>query len=245
MATNPRFVSDVIRIMRIGLGRRNENDPDSSDSTLLSYLNDFISLTMSDDVKLFEHFGTLTFTIDETTSTNPSVVNGVVTFNDVGADTDFVNISSEAYISLLDPENNSVSWNALPIYQDPGEFFAIWGINNEEILIPGYPTMMLYYGNEFTFRTIPQTSYLIKIYGYKKNSNFAADEDGGPVIDQEIQYDYWLRYLAYGAMLNYATDYRYQPETLAGIQKGYARERKLMLTHTHNQIKLSRAFPRF
>lgn len=227
-----RAVSDVLRIMRIAIGRRNENDPDSNDDTLLRYVNDFVSLTMSDDVKLFEQFGTLSFTIDESNTT------GVYTFNDVGADTDFVNLSQEAYISLLDPVDNSVSWNALPIYQDPGEFFAIWGINNDEILIPGYPTGMLYYGREFTFRTIPQTSYLVKIYGYKKLPDF-EDEN------EELQTDLWLRYIAYGAALNYAQDFRYEDSALNKIKMGFQRERKLRLTNTHNQIKTSRCLPRF
>ena len=128
MAQGNRTVNNVLTLIRVILGRRNENDPDSSDSKLFDYLNDFISLTMSNDVKLFEQFGTLSFIIDETNTT------GVYTFNDVGATFDFVNISLECYISLLDPVNNSVSWNYLPIYQDPGEFFAIWGINNDEIL---------------------------------------------------------------------------------------------------------------
>ncbi len=244
MAQGTRFVSDVLRIMRIALGRRNANDPDSSDETFLSYLNDFVSLTMSDDVKLFEQFSTLSFTIDETNTT------GVYTFNDVGAPNDFVNISAEAFISYLDPEGSSVSWNWLPIFQDPGEFFGIWGINNEDILIPGYPTMMLYYGNEFTFRTIPNKSFLIKIYGYKKNNDYTStiDQETGETIEvgnQEIQYDYWLRYLAYGAAMNYARDYRYAPDVKAELKSDFAHERKLMLTHTHNQIKQSRAAPRF
>lgn len=226
-----RTVQQALDIMRLAIGRRNTNDPDSSDETLLNYFNDFISLTMSDDVKLFEQFGTLSFSIDETNTT------GVYTFNDVGATHEFVNISQEAYISLLDPVDNSVSWNQLPIYQNPGEFFAIWGINNDEILIPGYPTNLLYYGNEFTFRTIPNTSYLVKIYGYKKNLDLQNDAN--------LPYDYWLRYLAYGAANNYAQDYRYESQAKAQIEKGYARERKLMLTHTHNQIKMSRACPNF
>lgn len=227
-----RYVQDALRIMRIAIGRRNENDPDASDETLFRYLNDFVSLSMPNDTKLFESFGTLSFVIDESNTT------GVYTFNEVGADTDFINISQEAYISLLDPVNNSVSWNQLPIYQNPGEFFAIWGINNDEILIPGYPTMMLYYGNEFTFRTIPQTSYLVKIYGYKKNADF-------PDPDVELPFDYWLRYIAYGAAVNYARDYRYEPSQLQAIESTFYKERALQLTHTHNQVKMSRAMPRF
>lgn len=227
-----RFVQDALDIMRIAVGRRNENDPDSSDELFLRYLNDFVSLSMPNDTKLFESFGTLSFTIDETNTT------GVYTFNDVGADAEFMNLSQEAFISLLDPINNSVSWNQLPIYQDPGEFFTIWGINNDEILIPGYPTMMLYYGNEFTFRTIPQTSYLVKIYGYKKNFDY-------PNPDVTLNFDYWLRYVAYGAAVNYARDFRYEAQARSMIEATFKSERKLQLTHTHNQIKMARAMPRF
>lgn len=232
MALNSRSVQDTLDLMRIILGRRNENDPDASDEILLRYLNDFYSLSMPNDTKLFESFGTLSFTIDETNTT------GVYTFNDVGADSDFMNLSQEAYISLLDPVNNSVSWNQLPIYQNPGEFFAIWGINNEEILIPGYPTNMLYYGTELTFRTIPNTAYLVKIFGYKKNSDF-------PDADEPLPFDYWLRYLAYGAANNYARDFRYDAQTRAMIKESFSSERKLLLTNTHNQQKMSRPLPRF
>lgn len=227
-----RLVSDALDIMRRALGRRNSNDPDASDSILLRYLNDFVSLTQPNDTKLFESFGTLSFTIDESNTT------GVYTFNDVGASFEFMNISQEAYISLLDPVNNSVSWNQLPIFQDPGEFYAIWGINNDEILIPGYPTNLLYYGNDLVFRTIPQTAYLIKIYGYKKNIDYPS-----PNVD--LDFDYWLRYQAYGGCVNYARDFRYDERALALIEKTFASERKQMLTHTHNQIKMSRAMPRF
>lgn len=227
-----RTVQDALDIMRVAVGRRNENDPDASDDLFLSYLNNFVSLKMPNDTKLFESFGTLSFTIDESNTT------GVYTFNDVGASHEFINISQEAYISLEDPVDNSVSWNQLPIYQDPGEFFAIWGINNDEILIPGYPTMMLYYGNEFTFRTIPNTSYIVKIFGYKKNADY-------PTPDIDLDFDYWLRYVAYGAAVDYARDYRYDPESRQLIENTFKSERKNQLTHAHNQVKMSRAMPRF
>lgn len=227
-----RTVQDALDLMRIAIGRRNANDPDSSDATLLRYLNDFVSLSMPNDTKLFESFGTLTFTIDESNTT------GVYTFNDVGADQDFINISSEAYISLLDPEGSSVSWNTLPVYMDPGEFFSIWGINNEDILIKGFPTAMLFYGNEFTFRTIPDTDYMVKIYGYKKNAEFS----GG---DSDLPFDYWLRYIAYGAAVNYARDYRYEGQSRQMIETTFKSERKNMLTRSNNQIKIGRCLPRF
>lgn len=232
-----RTVSDVIAIMRTALGRKNENDPASSDSEMIKYINDFYSLTMPNDTKLIESFGTLTFTIDESNTT------GTYTFNDVGADHDFMNISQEAFISLLDPEENSISWNRLPIYQDPGEFYMIWGINNTEKLIPGYPTNLLYYGTELVFRTIPNTSYQVRIYGYKKNNDLIFDPDEAE--DVNLPFDYWLRYVAYGAAVNYARDYRYSPEAKSLIEATFKSERKQQLTHVHNQIKMARAMPRF
>ena len=219
--------------MRLALGRRNENDPDSNDPTLLQYLNDFVNLTMTDDLKVFEQFGTLQFNIDE------NVTDGVYTFNDVGASDQFSNISMEGFITLTDPPDNSVSWNRLEIYQDPGQFFDIWGVNNSEILIAGYPTQMLYYGTEMTFRTIPNTGYTVVLYGYKVVPEFS--EDGNPALP----FDYWMRYLAYGAALNYARDYRFEDSSRARLEKDFAHERKLLLTRTHNQIKNSRAQPRF
>ncbi len=188
---------------------------------------------MSDDVKLFEQFGTLSFTIDETNTT------GVYLFNDVGAGVDFTNISQEGFISLLNPPDGSISWNQLWIYQDPGIFYGTWGINNTDVLIPGYPTEMLYYGREMVFRTIPNTSYLVQIYGYKVVPEFSSA--GDPAIPQ----DYWMRYLAYGAAMNYARDYRFESDKLGLLNSAFAHERKLLLTRTHNQIKQQRAAPRF
>lgn len=228
-----RNVSDVLRIMRLAIGRRNENDPDSNDATLLGYINDFASLSMSDDIKLFEQWGTISFDIDETNTT------GVYTFPSTDTAVNFTNTSIEAIVSLKSPVDSSVSWNHLEIYQDPGRFFGYWGINNTDVLIKGFPTEMLYYGNEFTFRTIPDTTYLVHIYGYKQNPDFSAD--GNP----ELPFDYWMRYLAYGAALNYANDYRLDGSDLARIKSSFNRERGLLAARTYDQVKTQRAMPRF
>ena len=226
-------VSDCLRIMRLALGRRNENDPDSNDSTLLQYINDFVNLSMTDDVKLFEQFGTLTFQIDETNTT------GVYTFNDVGAASQFSNIGMVGFISLTDPPDKSVSWNRLAVYMDPGIFYDIWGINNTDILIKGYPTQMLFYGTEMVFRTIPNTEYTVTLYGYKIQPEFSA------VGDPALPFDYWMRYLAYGAALNYARDYRYEDASLNMISKHFSHERKYLLARTFNQRKVGRCQPQF
>ena len=227
-----RTVQNSLDLMRVILGRRNENDPDSTDELFLSYLNNFVSLSMPNDTKLFESFGTFTFTIDESSNAD-----GVYELSTEANDL-FINFSNEVLISLTDPVNNSVSWNYLPVYTNPGQFYTIWGINNEEVLISGYPTMMLYYGEQFVFRTIPNTSYTIKIYGYKKNPDF-EDEN------ENLSHDYWLRYITYGACVDYARDYRYEPQTRQMIESSFKSERKLQLTHMHNYIKLGRCQPRF
>ena len=228
-------LSDILRILRLAIGRRNANDPDASTSTLTQYINDFVNLTMTDDIKIFEQFGTLTFSIDENDTT------GVITFDEANAEngTEFSNIGMEGFITLTDPPEGSVSWNRLEIYQDPGIFFDEWGVNNTDVLIAGYPTQMLYYGTEFTFRTIPNTGYTIILYGYKLVPNFSSDGD------PEIPQAYWLRYIAYGAAKNYAADYRFAAEETARINENFSRERNLLLTRTHNQRKISRCLPRF
>lgn len=229
-----KLVSDAMNIMRLAIGKRNANDPDSTNAVLLSYISDFANLTMSDDLKIFEQFDTLTFNIGADTN------DGVYTFNDlVGVTQKFTNIS-EGFISLATPARESVSWNTLRLFQDPREFFRDWGINNEDIIIKGFPTQMLFYGNTFTFRTIPQTDveYIVNLYGYKVLAAFSSQ-------DEELPFDHWMRYLAYGGAMNYARDYRFETSTRQQLQQDLDHERNLLLTRTHNQIKLSRAKPRF
>jgi hypothetical protein len=193
---------------------------------------------MTEDVHLFEQFGTLTFQISDANTT------GVYTFNNVGATSNFSNISVEGFISLTNPPDESVSWNRLAIFMDPGVFYNIWGVNNTDVLIPGYPTQMLYYGTEMVFRTIPDTSYDVTLYGYKilePTVSPTGESTGETIIPQ----DYWMRYIGYGAACNYARDYRFAQEDVARLEKSFARERKLLLTRTHNQRKVGRAQPNF
>lgn len=224
-----RNLDDVLRIMRLAIGRRNLNDPDSNDDTLIQYVQDFLTLKMSDDLKIFENFAPFEFTIDETAT------DGIYSLED----SNFVNFTSVAFISLTDPVNGSISWNRLCWYQDPGEFYGYWGINNDDILIAGYPTDILYYNNELVLRTIPDDDYTIRIFGYKQNDELSTD--GNP----PIPYDHWLRYLAYGAALDYARDYRFENEDLSNLERNFRSERKLLLTRTHNQVKTQRCYPKF
>ena len=232
MAQGSRLVSDVLNIMRRAIMRRNTNNSDTNDAMLLSYLNDFVSLKAPNDMRIVEDFGTLSFTIDDTTT------DGVYTFNDVGASSDFMTISNEAFISLLDPVSESYSWQPLEIYRDPGEFFSYWGINNEDVITTGYPSEMLFYGNEMTFRTIPDDEYIVKIYGYKKRNNFDS-------TSEQIPYDYLLRYWAYGAALDYARDFNYSADKLAMLERIFRSEKNNIMFDIHKNVQMKGNNPSF
>lgn len=219
--------------MRLAVGRRNRNDSDSSDIVLLQYINDFISLSMTDDVKIFQNFETLVFNIGDTNES------GVYPFKDLGTFKKFSTISSEGFISRATPPGNEFSWNRLYIYFDPGIFFDKWGVNNDEVLVKGYPTEMLFYGPNLTFRTIPDQEYQVTLYAYSIYGDFLPDGD------PEIPEDYLLRYLAYGSAFQYVSDYRYEQEDIARINLIFKKEKALVLSRVHDQIKVSRGKPRF
>ena len=221
-----KTVSDAIEIMRTALGRRNQKDIDSTVDRFIGYLSDFLNLEMPNDVKLFEQFGTLKFTIGTTE------VDGVYDFNALpSANFSFSNISLEGFITPTSTGTSSVSWSPLNIFQDPIKFYEKWGVSNITILTKGFPTDMLYYGDELVFRTLPDVSYNVILYGYKRSTAVSKESES-------LSFDWWLRYAAYGAAFNYATDYRYDAKDLARLEKAFSKERKLLLTNTHNQVKL-------
>ena len=232
-----RTVTDVLTIMRRAIGRRNVNDPESTDEVLLDYVNDFYSLEMCNDTKLFESFGTVTFTIDENGPNNDGDNTGVYNIDNIVADNNFINIVQQGFITLTSQADGSTSWNELELYQNPNRFFGRWGVNNTDVLTPGYPTDLLFYGNDFTFRTIPNTSYTVILYAYIKNDDLISTDS--------LPYDWWLRYVAYGGARQYCTDYRLSNETQANVQREFNRQKTLMLTRTHNQAKKSRGAPKF
>jgi hypothetical protein len=247
-----RFVFQALNIMRLALSRRNQNDPDSSTEVFISYLSDFASLTQSDDVKLFEQFQSFDFQIQANTPVN----DGIYPFdaslpNGVGITGIYVNEALEAFIA--DEALLGYNWNPLEVYMNPFTFYDYWGPfsvgqdpndpnNNQKVLVPGFPTWMLIYQSQLVFRTVPQLghSYRVRLFNYKQNPDILISG-----VNNVIPFDYWLRYWAWGAALNYARDYRYSPESLSMIERNFYHERKLLLTRTHNQIKQGRCIPKF
>lgn len=223
-----RTVSDVLTIMRRAISR-SANDSQATDDVLLRYINDFIALKAPLSMKLANQFSTLTFTIDGTTE-------GIYTFNDLGADTNFVDVGTEAFI--YDPNATTSNWSTIGIYRDPESFYYRWGVNNETLLTTGMPTEVLFYDNQFVFRTIPDKQYSVKMYGYKFNGEY-------PEADSNIQFPYWLRWISYGAALDFATDFNYAVDKLHSLTLSYQKERKLLLLKTHGEITKQRCIPSY
>ena len=226
-----RTVQQVIAIMRRAIGRRNTEDPDSSDEILITYINDFLTLQMPNGLKLNEKFSSFEFQIDTTNTT------GIFDFPDSATSEDFINLDDSGLISAATPADNSLEWWDLCVLFDEKEFFHRWGFNNHETLVKGGPSEVLYWDNKLTFRAIQDKAYIVKLFGYKRPAAVGSSSS--------LEFDYWLRYVAYGAARDYAADFRLESEALSNIERNFGRERQLLLTRTHNQIKVDRPPPTF
>ncbi len=226
----PRKVKDVIDIFRRITSKRNPNDPDANFDVIIRYINDFYALHMNQDVHLFKIEGTLKFVIANKTET---VNDGVITFNEiVGQSSAFEYLTVSGYV-----DNND-----LVIWHNPKEFFDRWQEFDTTLLTAGMPTDMLFYGNELIFRTVPDKAYTIRIFGYKRNTIF---EETGDNVSQELPFDEWVRYIAYGAARNYAQDFNFDEERKASIKAGFMREKGILQAREHNVRKYERSIPRF
>lgn len=229
-------VSDCVDLMRVAIGRRNVSDPDSTDNVLLGYVSDFMKYTMTDDIKIVDQFETFNFEVEVTLTEH---TDGVWLFNEIVIWENYSNLEISALISLNNTPSSSLSWQQLQVTQVPSEFWATYGFNNEDVLIRGFPTVMLLDSYRIVLRAIPEdnTPYLIQMYGYTINPAVA--------LNGTLPRDYWKRYVAYGAALNYAMDFHFTAERLALLKDSFAHERKLILSRTFNQLKHNRCIPRF
>lgn len=221
-----RDVSDVLTLFRRIVARNNPNDPNANFSTMIRYINDFYAFHMNKDVHLFQLEGTLEFTIDQNST------DGVYTFNDVGAGSDFEYLTVSGFIN----DNDLIIWH------NPYEFYHRWQTFDVSELTPGMPTDMLFYGNELVFRTIPDQEYTVRIFGYKANVEF---DEGNTAGDEALPFAEWVRYIAYGAARNYSMDFNYDEARINSIKAGFIREKNILMTKQHNVVKFERSIPRF
>lgn len=217
-----KSAAQLITILRNLTGRVDASDPLFTDEIMLGYLNDFISLESTQDVRLFKNRTWWEFDIDPTTP-NPMPVdlNAVDLINgQIGAST----IEPPAYVAGF-----ITAW-----YQSPQEFYAIWP--ETQTYTPQRPTYILYYNNELTFRGPPDKSYLVKIAAYQLE--FQVNPDS------VLEADYLYRYVCYGAGLDIFADFG-EMDKWNEMFPVYQRYRAMVYARTYQQLQNQRTTPDF
>lgn len=228
--------SRVIEIMRRVIARRNNTDDLSTDAELQAYIGEFMRDLMPQETKNFENFAIYEFdTISGTeeylfNSGDGADLNGLV----------FENVGPVAYC-----DEQLMRW-----YQDPAIFYGIWGYNTNVSSIPtGQPTDILLHNDKFVMKMRPDDAYRIRIFGYARNTDYteasSASNIEAATVDAGIPENYWGRYVAYGAALDYMYDFGYDSERIQVVQTRYKHYKSLVQSRTFNQFKQETPIPRF
>ncbi|MEN8236136.1 MAG: hypothetical protein ABFQ95_01085 [Pseudomonadota bacterium] len=204
---------DAEVIMRRVVGQNDGDDPDATTDLFIRYLSDFVTLIMGQDIKSQDLYSWFAF---DTVSDQDTY-----DFKDQG----FTNI-----FPLVRADGNDMRY-----WEDPDRFFDIWPDTVDSTTNTGRPTDMLFYNNQLLLRPVPDQAYEIKLRGYKE---LPSVTDGSTKLEQ----DYFLRYIAYGASLDYLTDFG-DHETYTKIFPIYQRYRSLVLTRTAAQQLTQRPLP--
>lgn len=204
-----KTAQDAIDIMQRVIGEQNSQDPNASESALLGYISDFYNLMMPQDVKVYENYSFFEFDLVADQAVYPLNV-APLPINE------FVNLQPPAFIGIV-----KLWW-----YQDPDMFYTKWPLDTQN-LGTGKPTDVLFWGNELVFRTVPNDTYTVRIVGYHNNGTLTDATD--PLFE-----DYFWRYIAYGAAMDWLSDYG-QMEEVVKITPMYQRYRSIMLNRTAKQ----------
>jgi hypothetical protein len=221
-----KTAADLILILRNVTGRVDASDPQFTNQIMLQYLNDFIQLEATQDVRLFKNKTWYEFTFGPT-DPNPFPVNLqeiVLIDGQVGAST----IEPPAYA-----DGFYVFW-----YQSPTEFYGIWP--ETQTYTPQRPTYVLYYNNELTFRGPPDKDYLIKIAAYQVEIQIT----NGLLGTSTQGMDYLYRYICYGAALDIFSDFG-EMDKWQEVFPAYQRYRALVYSRTYSQYQNQRPSPEF
>lgn len=221
-----KTAADLILILRNVTGRVDASDPQFTDAIMLQYLQDFIQLQSTQDIRIFKNKTWYEFEYGPT-DPNPLNVNlqEIVLVNgNVGAST----LEPPAYA-----DGFYMFW-----YQDPAEFYRIWP--ETQTYTPQRPTYVLYYNNELTFRGPPDKDYIIKIAAYQVEVQITNGLLG---TDSQRQ-DYMYRYICYGTALDIFSDFG-EMDKWQEIFPAFQRYRALVYSRTYSQYQNQRPSPEF
>ncbi len=216
-----KTAGDLILILRNLTGRVDASDPLFTDEIMLQYLQDFIQLQSTQDIRIFKNRVWWEFIIDEA-SPDPYPVNLqniLLADGQIGAST----IGPPCYA-----DGFPVFW-----YQDPAEFYGIWPETQQ--YQPQRPTGVLYYANELTFRGPPHKEYLIKMAAYQVEIQ---------ITNGVLNQDYLYRYICYGAGLDIFSDFG-EMDRWREVFPVFQRYRALVYSRTYSQYQNQRTAPEF
>lgn len=223
-----KSAGDLILILRNVTGRVDASDPQFTNSIMLQYLQDFIQLQSTQDIRIFKNKTWFEFTFGPA-DPNPYPVNLQEIFL----------VQGNQGASTLEPpcyaDGFPVFW-----YQSPQEFYGIWP--ETQTYQPQRPTYVLYYNNELNFKGPPDRNYLIKMAAYQvelqiTNANYDSPYSG-------LQQDYIYRYVCYGAALDIFSDFG-EMDKWREIYPAFQRYRALVYSRTYSQYQNQRPSPEF
>ncbi len=228
--------SRVIEIMRRVIARRNQTDTLSTDVELLNYIGEFMRDLMPQETKNFENLATYEFdTIADTeeydfNSGDGADINGIV----------FENIGPIAYC-----DEQLMNW-----YQDPSIFYDKWGFNTDVTTVTtSQPQDVLFYNDAFVLKNRPDDTYRIRIFGYARNADYTTESTSSTIeaetANAGIPENYWGRYVAYGASLDYMYDFGYDPQRIQVVELRYKHYKSLIQSRTFNQFMQETPLQRF
>jgi hypothetical protein len=205
-------LEDVITIMRRVIGQNDGDDANATQTILLDYVTNFYELQFPQDLKLFDLYTWWEFNTASGTDT--------YTFKDQG----YSNIGQPVYVNNIE----------INFYQDHKQFYDVWPLVDAGDESTGQPTDVLFYNDELLFRPQPDNTYAVKVLAYQQPQNTDSDTD--------LLQDYYLRYLAYGAALDYLADFG-DFETYGPVKRVFDRYRDLVLRRTAVQRLQQRPMP--
>lgn len=216
-----KSAADLITILRNVTGRIDASDPQFTNQIMLQYIQDFIQLQSTQDIRIFKNKTWYEFTYGPS-DPDPFPVNLQ----------DIILIDGQQGASTIEPpcyaDGFFVFW-----YQSPQEFYQIWP--ETQTYQPQRPTYVLYYNNQLTFRGPPNKDYLIKMAAYQVEIQITND-----VLDQ----DYLYRYICYGAALDIFSDFG-EMDKWRDIFGAFQRYRALVYSRTYCQYQNQRPAPEF
>jgi hypothetical protein len=209
----PKTYGDAIDIMRRVIGRSGQDDPDATDGVLLSYLGDFTSLIMGQDIKSHDLYSYFEFNTLAGQDTYP--------------------FKGERFTNIF--PNVTASGFKMRYHQNPNIFFNYYPETQDWTLQQRRPTDLLFYNDEILLRPVPDDSYLIKMKGYKEIIPPA-------ISNTAIPQDYMLRYIAYGASMDWLADFG-EDDLMAKKFPTFTRYRALVTSRTAVQNLTQRPIP--